>query len=86
MPKKDSPAKVQRSAELAPEIFTGKVAYHKGPPELEYFGRHWVRGIEQPMTKADFDTLLGRPDAVHFNFVFTGVDVVDSAPSNTTEE
>lgn len=49
----------------------GTAAYHEGPPEIDFAGRRWTLGSEQPINRAEFDALQARPDAAPFAFTFT---------------
>ena len=43
-----------------------RVAYHAGPPEIEFSGRHWRIGVAQPVAPEDFAAMRERPDFAQF--------------------
>lgn len=49
----------------------GNVAYHDGPPQIEFVGLIWFRDLARPFSRADFEALQARPDAAPFAFTFT---------------
>ncbi|GEM_PF-6639390 len=44
------------------------VAYHAGPPEIQFAGRRWVKGAAQALTTEEWGALRSRPDAAAFEF------------------
>lgn len=62
---------------------SGTASYRDGPPEINFAGRRWLRGIAQPIVRADFEALQARPDAAPFAFTFTG-SAASAAPADST--
>lgn len=44
------------------------VACHDGPPEIQFSGRRWLRGVKQEMTEKEWAAMQERPDFKHFDF------------------
>ncbi len=44
------------------------VAYHDGPPEIQFAGRRWLRGVIQPVTAQEWTAMQSRPDCASFGF------------------
>ena len=44
------------------------VAYHAGPPEINFFGRAWQRDIAQSVTQDEWAAMQARGDFNEFNF------------------
>ena len=59
------------------EAITVSVAYNAGPPEIEYAGRYWRRGVVQPLTKDDYTAMRARTDFAQFEF--SAVPAVNTA-------
>lgn len=45
-----------------------RVAYHAGPPEIEFAGRHWRIGVAQPVAPEDYAAMRARADFAQFEF------------------
>lgn len=60
----DAPPVVGGVAELKPL----KVAYHDGPPAIQYFGRRWERGAPQEVSPDDWAAMQERADFPPFQF------------------
>lgn len=58
-------AKVSKTA---PDTAPLSVAYHDGPPEIGFSGRHWQRGVAQPVTAEEWAAMQARADFNEFNF------------------
>jgi hypothetical protein len=48
---------------------TTRMAYHAGPPDIQFCGRRWARGVAQPLTQAEQAEMRARPDFKQFNFI-----------------
>ncbi|MBZ0104644.1 MAG: hypothetical protein K8H84_03345 [Sulfuricella denitrificans] len=46
-----------------------RIAYHAGPPDIQFCGRRWLRGAAQPVTQAEQAAMRKRPDFAGFNFI-----------------
>ncbi|MCE5182362.1 MAG: hypothetical protein LLG15_11220 [Betaproteobacteria bacterium] len=44
------------------------VAYQSGPPEINFFGRRWIKDRQQPVTSAEWEGMQSRPDFAGFDF------------------
>lgn len=64
--------KTPDSTPLAGSILSSQptlmVAYHDGPGEIGFGGRHWQRGISQPVTAEEWAAMRARRDFNEFNF------------------
>ena len=63
----------------------GLAAYHDGPPEIEFAGRHWRLGTPNPIDRAGFEALQQRPDAQPFDFRFETNNTPTPADLSTRE-
>lgn len=45
-----------------------EVAYHAGPPEIQFSGRRWLIGAAQKVTGREWTTMQVRPDFKQFDF------------------
>lgn len=45
-----------------------EIAYFSGPPEIQFFGRRWLREKAQTVTPADWSAMQARPDCAGFDF------------------
>ncbi len=59
----------EQRAAPAPEPKTTRWAYHDGPPDIQFCGRRWARGVAQALTQAEQAEMRARPDFKHFNFL-----------------
>lgn len=44
------------------------IAYFSGPPEIQFFGRRWLREKAQAVTPADWSAMQAREDCAGFDF------------------
>jgi hypothetical protein len=45
------------------------VAYHDGPGEIGFAGRHWQRGVAQPVAAEEWAAMQARADFNEFDFI-----------------
>lgn len=45
-----------------------EIAYFSGPPEIQFFGRRWLREKAQAVTPADWSAMQAREDCAGFDF------------------
>lgn len=58
-----------------------RVAYHAGPPEIEFAGRRWQRGVEQSVSADQLSAMCARPDFSIFSFAVAG-EVFETTEEN----
>lgn len=60
---------------------TVSATYHDGPPEIEFLGRRWQKGVSQTITDTEFSAMQHRTDVGFFGFTYAA----DPAPAPSEE-
>ena len=63
-----APTGASTSAAAAEAPATFNVAYHDGPPAINFFGVRWERGKAQTVTAGQWAAMQARPDCAPFEF------------------
>lgn len=67
--KNDTPDEVEHvDAAAGVDQMHVRVAYHKGPPAITFYGRDWRRDVAQSIPIEDWIAMNNRPDIAGFGF------------------
>lgn len=61
-----------RKRAAPPTATQSRIAYHDGPPEIQFAGRRWLRGAAQPVGTDELQAMKKRRDFAAYRFTTAG--------------